>query len=1661
MGLKLQKTESLAGLGAILCSGRAPDILTGQPAGLGKPGDLYIIEDTRERGRKDLDELNALKKFGVRKYDGENSAVESENGVILFPVVDLHFNTKDFQNRENEYSETSVSRILDAVMDGDFDWSVFDAITIWKNPDDQKFYVLSGHSRSEAFRRLALQNATVGGRSFDKIPAKIFHGTFEQAKELALNSNTLSTKESDLERAQYYRDRYAKFISQGDKPGTARKRITEQAQRNEGKNALKIVSLSFLNPDGLTADALRSLINAPTQDKERMTVAAEWIGYIMMNFPQLTAMHENELYRYLITGGHYGKEIRNKKDLAKRIQTAIEKNTEYGVFAADKSLNLERNLGKSYAEKQYDTELARLKAEAERASTLYQQKLAEFRTRQKQDSSITDAQILEAVRKYEELAKLAQADYLAFRDRRSDYLKADVAQQTLFGIWSDDDDDEPDSLGAYGDTYIFTDLRKRGKKEPGDCKALQTKNFTITPQTKAPRNYNPDITENTPGYKKARFIYQDDSLIYLVIYSSDIPQKIKVENPKLDKIFNWTPTDYSDYNRTGIMEAAYYQAIIDKWIPGAFDSYIYAKGFGGKLQDEKHRKELAQYFIKKILPTASEDLQKQIQEKYKKEFYKRYQTPQPEPQPEPEANNENREASAEVKRIAKELENEPEPTAEPQPEPDIENEEVEEASAADISDYLQKYAKLLDLQKKATDAWRWSSFEPEKMARYDIEGWQKLLDTCLAKIPDKYKPKFIERFRRKVEEIIAANSRTFSWSVTGRGGLTAKQMRQNSERTRREMELRSNLSEWADYYVRKILSRAERERKMQMSADELADERFNELLKDISIIQRAGNTYTRNLVKAEFLAKVEREAEKGRVELIDKVLEYLKPLNLFTARASIWGLAQYARNQREKLQSGGAFPEYQGVKVEADENENRLKLLFDNIPDEDMRKTLKSNGFRWSPRNKAWQRQLTANAVYVAKRILEPYKVAANLGKPTIKFEFESNDDLKAFLQENKETLIDSYEEADWSEANGRKALQGLKPAEYFNPPESELKCQGMKPTYRRLADYSALIARSENTDTHNGNGFMETLPVLRQMVRESMPQVKALARHLKADTLKQSCFNVWHWLHTNIRYQYDEKNKEQVRTAARSFADRNRGVDCDCLSVFTYALLASMGYDPKFEIVAFNYNEAFGHIYVICDNIVIDRVMDTFNKRPAFITKTMHMEIPVYELRGVCDSKKALHGLYNNLLKKIQTGTATEQNKRDFRKAKVMVSLEGTPVEYRAASMLMPYVVDIDQKDGGFYFDNPNIAAVAVDLDKQLQRATMQGLAGPELEGIFKKIGNALKKAVTAPVKAVVNVTKSAVQATTNAVKATANVVKAGVQAATGNADKAKETLQKAGEQAKAAVVQPVKDAVQITTSTVKDTIVEPTVTTIKATGELIKVIFVKINPVTVLMRNALRALVAINFLGIATRLQIGFQSEPDEKVAHTKALAAGYSEEDYQKSRKAVNRVVSFFTKMGGYSANMWTAIVKGSKRKALFKKDYREDQVITDDDELQGLGTLGEAVTIGSCLAAVGAFFVKIWNWVKNIVIKFAQSEAGQTIIKETTQKVVEKVEEKISDKLDEKQKDAVVSDADSGSSTVINNEESSTGESNFKWWILAAAAGLIAVGSSGKKNNRKRK
>jgi len=79
--------------------------------------------------------------------------------------------------------------------------------------------------------------------------------------------------------------------------------------------------------------------------------------------------------------------------------------------------------------------------------------------------------------------------------------------------------------------------------------------------------------------------------------------------------------------------------------------------------------------------------------------------------------------------------------------------------------------------------------------------------------------------------------------------------------------------------------------------------------------------------------------------------------------------------------------------------------MFDDIPPSDVRRDLKSNGWRWSPKNQAWQRKNTENAKYNASYIIKKhYDVKFDIKEEKIKTpEEKALETIKRGIKEIKE----------------------------------------------------------------------------------------------------------------------------------------------------------------------------------------------------------------------------------------------------------------------------------------------------------------------------------------------------------------------------------------------------------------------------------------------------------------------------------------------------------------------------------------------------------------------------------------------------------------------------------------------------------------------------------
>lgn len=95
------------------------------------------------------------------------------------------------------------------------------------------------------------------------------------------------------------------------------------------------------------------------------------------------------------------------------------------------------------------------------------------------------------------------------------------------------------------------------------------------------------------------------------------------------------------------------------------------------------------------------------------------------------------------------------------------------------------------------------------------------------------------------------------------------------------------------------------------------------------------------------------------------------------------------------------------VRVVENPDAARIQLVFPGKPDEATRGLLKSNGFRWSPREGAWQRHLNSNGRWAAERVISalqptaPTAVETRGREVTVTASFETEAEANAYLADH------------------------------------------------------------------------------------------------------------------------------------------------------------------------------------------------------------------------------------------------------------------------------------------------------------------------------------------------------------------------------------------------------------------------------------------------------------------------------------------------------------------------------------------------------------------------------------------------------------------------------------------------------------------------------------
>lgn len=304
-------------------------------------GNIVKVETSKKKkptaGTSKKEAEATPKKTVVAKEEKTGPKTGKDFPLILeFPIDEIHIDTARFQNR-SKLNENTVNNIVE-----NFTATQFDPVILWTDPKNNKTYLLAGHHRLEAYKRLYKDN----------IPAKFANKDYPTEAEAIIYARQLSnanrTLEMPIERAKIYREM--------TNAGETSKAI-DKASKIEGKNQSYILNLAALNDRGRVIEALERLADTPDKQNEKaLEKMADWIGEARRKYPQLTNAHETEMFKFL-NDASASKRIKTKSDFLQKIYSLA------GTFDFDDTvpLNLNRIKYESAGEKAYNEDFAEMK----------------------------------------------------------------------------------------------------------------------------------------------------------------------------------------------------------------------------------------------------------------------------------------------------------------------------------------------------------------------------------------------------------------------------------------------------------------------------------------------------------------------------------------------------------------------------------------------------------------------------------------------------------------------------------------------------------------------------------------------------------------------------------------------------------------------------------------------------------------------------------------------------------------------------------------------------------------------------------------------------------------------------------------------------------------------------------------------------------------------------------------------------------------------------------------------------------------------------------------------------------------------------------------------------------------------------------------------------
>ena len=289
-----------------------------------------------------------------------------------------------------------------------------------------------------------------------------------------------------------------------------------------------------------------------------------------------------------------------------------------------------------------------------------------------------------------------------------------------------------------------------------------------------------------------------------------------------------------------------------------------------------------------------------------------------------------------------------------------------------------------EVARQAREMWSFSEYEHgSKTAEYRAE-----VDRCYAEVerlPDELKEKgaaMADRYARRLAEWYNKQFRIEmmcpSVMICGGSNFPVRKKEKQNAAQDRHYQLYKEIQQ-----IPEKIAGLLRGANIIKSGDADALEKLQQKVEKLEAWQaemKEANAYYR---KHKSL-KGYKDFSDERAEELDKAISetwYQKPFAPFeltnnnakikSAKARIAQIERLKKEAADTAEQPEADETADLYKVVENAEIMRLQVIFDGKPNAYARSIMKRNGFRWSPSNSAWQRQLTQNAKYALQRVQE------------------------------------------------------------------------------------------------------------------------------------------------------------------------------------------------------------------------------------------------------------------------------------------------------------------------------------------------------------------------------------------------------------------------------------------------------------------------------------------------------------------------------------------------------------------------------------------------------------------------------------------------------------------------------------------------------------------